>query len=65
MNAHTDDELNGWLLMILNGDRERGIAPAGDFLKSLAQAALRADMFNYEILRPALLQLKSKYPEYA
>lgn len=65
MNAHSDAELNGWLLTILNGDRTRGVAPAGDFLKSLAQAALRADPSNYAILRPALLDLKDKYSVFA
>ena len=58
MNAHTDLELNSWLLTILNGDPERRIAKAGDFLRSLAQAAMRADVSNYAILRPALLQLR-------
>ena len=65
MNAHTDPELNSWLLTILNGDPERRIAPAGDFLKSLAHAALRADIDNYAILRPALLKMKRKYKVYA
>ena len=37
---------------------------AGDFLKSLAEAGLRADADNYAILRPVLLQMKAKYPKY-
>lgn len=66
MNAHTDNELNKWLLTVCcNGDPERSVAPAGDFLKSLANAAFRADPLNYAILRPALLAMKVKYPEYA
>jgi hypothetical protein len=61
-NAHTDSELNGWLLTVVNGDPARGVAPAGDFLRTLAQAALRADPSNYALLRPALLELRAKYP---
>lgn len=64
VNAHTDDELYGWLNALIGGNPARNIAPAGDFLKTLAETAFRADMFNYEILRPALLSLKAKYPEY-
>jgi hypothetical protein len=37
---------------------------AGDFLRAVAYAALRADWENYPILRPALLQLVEKYPAY-
>lgn len=65
MNAHSDNELVDWLFTVVNGDTERGIKPAGDFLKSLASAALRADPSNYAILRPALLIMKNKYSEYA
>jgi hypothetical protein len=65
MNAHTDSELNPWLTHVREGNLEKRIAPAGSFLKTLSQAAFRADPLNYVILRPALLQLKSKYPEYA
>lgn len=65
MNAHSDPELNEWLLNVVNGSVEKKIPPAGDFLKSLASAALRADPTNYAILRPALLKIKERYPEYA
>ncbi|MGH7936663.1 MAG: hypothetical protein ACREF8_06610, partial [Chthoniobacterales bacterium] len=52
-----DSDLMDWLL---------GIRPknAGDFLQSVAMAAMRADAQNYMILRPALLELKAKYPKY-
>ena len=54
------DELNKnvyyWCIEV----SERG----GDFLKSIAHAALRADPSNYEILRPALLKFVEKYPDY-
>jgi hypothetical protein len=36
----------------------------GDFLSSLAQAALRADAENYPIIRPALLSMKRRYPDF-
>jgi hypothetical protein len=49
--------LHDWLLNAANF--------AGDFLKSIAWAGLRADGDNYPVLRPALLFMKSKYPEYA
>jgi hypothetical protein len=32
------------------------------FLGTFCQAALRADELNYEIIRPALLELMKKYP---
>jgi hypothetical protein len=53
-----DRELMDWL---------SNIEPmgAGSFLKSLAETAMRADEENYPILRPALLAMKEKYPEYA
>ena len=34
----------------------------GSFLRSFLEACVRADHLNYEILRPALLQIKEKYP---
>jgi hypothetical protein len=48
------------LLGIASGKPTR----AGGFLVALADAALRADGENYPILRPALRELKQKYPEY-
>src|SRR3990167_3849308 len=56
MNAHDDVELRQWLY----NARERG----GSFVKSLFFTAVSADDDNYAILRPALLQLKAKYPNY-
>jgi hypothetical protein len=52
-----DPELTNWIFAI---PRLR----AGDFLRSVAEAAIRADDENYRILRPALLRLKAKYPKY-
>jgi hypothetical protein len=60
MVAHTDRELLPWLLGIANGKPTR----SGDFLRCLAEAALRADVANYPIVRPALLQIREKYPDY-
>ena len=54
----TDPEMLDWLL---------NLEPmhAGDFLQSVALGAMRADPLNYAILRPALLELTAKYPQYA
>jgi hypothetical protein len=60
LTAHEDPELLPWLLGIANEKP----TPAGDFLDSLAEAALRADSANYCILRPALQQIREKYPKY-
>lgn len=54
--AHTDVELIDWLL--------NASMWSGGFLKSLAEAGLRADSENYPILRPVLLEMKGKYPKY-
>lgn len=59
--------------MILQQDIESGlmdwifnikIKRAGSFLRAIAEAAYRADAENYPILRPALMALMAKYPEY-
>lgn len=60
MTAHEDHELLPWLLGIVNGKP----VPSGDFLRSLADAALRADFLNYEVLRPALVEFRARYPKY-
>ena len=57
-SGHDDPELTDWLLTIVNGDQ------AGDFLKALATAALRADHENYPLLRPSLLEISKRYPKY-
>lgn len=61
MIAQEDRELLPWLLGIVNHRPTR----AGDFLKAVADAALRADFENYAILRPALLELQKKYSWYS
>lgn len=58
MNAQSDPDLFPWL----HGVQTKR---AGSFLSSLADAALRADPSNFAILRPALLEIAAKYPEYA
>jgi hypothetical protein len=63
-SAQEDPDLFEWMQNVINGNPEQGIAPAGDFLKSLANAALHADWENYPMLRPILLQMKYKYPQY-
>jgi hypothetical protein len=54
--AQEDSELIHWLL--------NASSYAGDFLKSLANAGLRADAENYPILRPVLVVMAEKYPKY-
>ncbi len=56
--ADQDAALFDWLVSA------SGHHGAGDFLRSLAEAGLRADSFNYALLRPVLLQMKAKYPKY-
>lgn len=58
--AQEDAALIDWLLGIDRNMPHR----AGDFLHDLASAALRADPENYPILRPALLHLRKKFPQY-
>jgi hypothetical protein len=55
--AQSDDpELLEWL----NNASQRG----GGFVSSLANAGLKADWENYPILRPVLLEMRTKYPNY-
>lgn len=55
--AQNDDpELLEWLA----GADKRG----GDFVQSVAHAALVADHENYPLIRPLILQMRVKYPEY-
>lgn len=60
IGAHDDPELIDWLLGITN----REPVPSGDFLYHLANAAVRADMQAYALLRPALLKLRNRFPKY-
>jgi hypothetical protein len=53
----TDQELSTWILNVS--------LHAGGFLSTLAEAAMHADPQNFAILRPVLLQMKKKYPDYA
>lgn len=55
--AQNDDpEMLEWL----NNASQRG----GGFISSLAWAGLRADSDNYPVVRPLLLEMRKKYPEY-
>ena len=58
--AENDKDLGPWIWGILENSPTR----PGDFLKALAEAAVRADHRNYAILRPALSEIHRKYPEY-
>ena len=52
--------VHNWLLGITNDNPSK----AGGFLRALADAALRADAENFEILRPALEKIQARYPQY-
>jgi hypothetical protein len=55
--AQSDDpELLEWLA--------KADTDGGGFISSLARAALVADEDNYPILRPVLILMRSKYPNY-
>lgn len=60
MTATEDRELLPWLLGVANGKP----TPAGDFLRTLVDAAFRADFLNYEVLRPALVEMAHRFPKY-
>jgi hypothetical protein len=55
--AQTDDpELLEWLA--------KATELGGGFISSLARAALVADHTNYPILRPLLVTMRAKFPQY-
>lgn len=55
-SANTDPELTDWL----RWSSERGEVPC--FVQTIAGAASIADMPNYAMLRPVLLELKRRRP---
>lgn len=56
MLANDDSDLTNWIYCAMD--------QGGGFVSSIARAAVSADVDNYRILRPALLALKKKYPDY-
>jgi len=55
--AQNDDpELLEWLA--------KADTDAGAFVQSIARAGLHADHENYPLIRPLLLMMREKYPEY-
>lgn len=60
MTAQEDHELRNWVFCLAN----QSPRTSGSFLAALGNAVARADSDNYTLLRPALLLLKKKYPEY-
>lgn len=61
-NCHQfyDQMLDEWLYGILHGEPE----PSGDFLRTLANAAVRADPDNRASLTPALFEIMARFPKY-
>ena len=53
----TDEELHDWLRWVEEN--------SSSFLKTTAEAALIADLKHYNLLRPALLELKLEWPKLA
>lgn len=58
--ATNDSILSPWLWGITH---HKPVRPGG-FLAGLAEIAFNADPDNYDILRPALLAMRKKYPKY-
>lgn len=56
LSAATDPDLTEWLRWA----SESGEVPS--FVQALVEAAFLADLWNYALLRPALLKLKRKHP---
>jgi hypothetical protein len=52
-SIYTDDELRDWL----GFQQEHG----SNFLKAVAEAALIADIRDYNLMRPLLLELKKEW----
>ncbi len=57
--ATNDPEMSTWILNAVNPRWN-----AGSFVRAIAEAAIAADNENYALLRPGLLELRRKYPEY-
>lgn len=55
-SANTDPELADWL----HWASESGEVPS--FVRAIAEAAFLADLANYALLRPVLLELKRRRP---
>jgi len=55
-----EPEIENWIYGII----DKMPYKAGGFLSTFAEAVIRADADNYEILKPAIEQLKAKYPKY-
>jgi len=54
--AFDDRELSEWVMTL-------GDECSGRFLCALAEAVMKADAEDYSIIRPALVNLKRKYPD--
>jgi hypothetical protein len=54
--AFDDRELSEWVMAL-------GEECSGPFLCALAEAVMKADAEDYSIIRPALVNLKCKYPD--
>lgn len=54
--ALDDTELGAWVMAL-------GAERSGHFLCALAEAVMKADAEDYSVIRPALMNLKRKYPD--
>jgi hypothetical protein len=59
-----DAELKDWIWNVTFYTKDHEDLPRCKFLSTVADAARRADHEDYVIFRPALLELKKKYPQY-
>jgi hypothetical protein len=56
LTAFDDRELSEWVMTL-------GEERSGHFLCALAEAVMKADPEDYSVIRPALMNLKRKYPD--
>jgi len=55
-SAYTDNELRDWLVWLSS-------ANVSSFLRVISEAASLADLKDYALLRPTLVELKQNYPK--
>lgn len=58
--AQDEEEIRRWI----HGINQHEPCRPGDFLLAFAAAICRADDSNYTLMRPTLIALKAKFPQY-